>query len=60
VHPETWITGTLPDDENVTEHPVGATTWNGTVTLTELLVVAFEVVDVVGAAVGLCAARYAQ
>jgi hypothetical protein len=26
VHPVTLITGTVPDDENATAHPVGATT----------------------------------
>jgi hypothetical protein len=60
-HPLTLITGTVPDEENATVHPAGATTSNGIVTLTEPFVVALEadvVVDVVGDVVvdGDCAA----
>jgi hypothetical protein len=46
VHPLTLITGTLPDDENATLHPAGATTSNGIVTLTVPLVVAVDAVVV--------------
>jgi hypothetical protein len=41
------ITGTVPDDENATAHPAGATTSNGMVTLTEPFVVDEDAVVVV-------------
>jgi hypothetical protein len=62
VQPLTLITGTVPDEENATEHPAGATTSNGIVTLTEPLVVMLDAVVVgagVGAVDGACAASCA-
>jgi hypothetical protein len=48
-HPLTLMTGTVPDEENATLHPAGATTANGIVTLTEPFVVTFDAVVVAGA-----------
>jgi hypothetical protein len=57
------ITGTVPEDENATVHPAGATTSNGIVMLTDPFVVALEaavVVEVVADVVdGDCAASCA-